>query len=26
VRLPGVFVHRTSCGCPDTPYRKETDS
>ncbi|MET8632052.1 LacI family DNA-binding transcriptional regulator [Streptomyces sp. NPDC057746] len=26
VRLPGVFVHRTSCGCPDAPYRKETDS
>jgi LacI family transcriptional regulator len=23
VRLPSVFVHRTSCGCPDEPTRAE---
>ncbi|MFE9095029.1 LacI family DNA-binding transcriptional regulator [Streptomyces sp. NPDC007264] len=26
VRLPCAFVHRTSCGCPDTPSRKGTAS
>ncbi|MFE0327121.1 LacI family DNA-binding transcriptional regulator [Streptomyces sp. NPDC058960] len=24
VRLPCAFVHRTSCGCPDTPFQKGT--
>ncbi|MGW5659135.1 LacI family DNA-binding transcriptional regulator [Streptomyces sp. NPDC003758] len=24
VRLPCAFVHRTSCGCPDTPSQKGT--
>ncbi|MEU6365864.1 LacI family DNA-binding transcriptional regulator [Streptomyces sp. NPDC046931] len=26
VRLPCTFVHRTSCGCPDTPSEKGTVS
>lgn len=26
VRLPCAFVHRTSCGCPDTPSEKGTVS